>query len=66
MPPSRPPGKIAALQNMPLTKLDLTNCHLTGKPAVRVRQISKVLPQGNIKGQAPLNHVQPVAPFPRT
>ena len=43
-----PPGDIAALQNMPLEKLDLGLCsQLTGKPAVRVGRISKLLPQGN-------------------
>ena len=43
-----PPGDIAALQNMPLESLDLSGCEkLTGKPAVRVGRISKVLPQGN-------------------
>ena len=37
-----PPGDIAALQNMPLKELVLYNCkELTGKPAVRVGQISK-------------------------
>ena len=50
---------------MPLEKLFLQSCrNLTGKPAVRVGRISKVLPQGNIKGQAPLNHVQPPDPLP--
>ena len=51
---------------MSLEKLDLSSYHskLTGKPAVRVGRISKVLPQGNIKGQAPLNHVQPPDPLP--
>ena len=49
---------------MKLTTLVLQQCYeLTGKPAVRVGRISKVLPQGNIKGQAPLNHVQPPDPL---
>ena len=63
-----PPGDIAVLQDMSLEKLDLRSCFLvnslTGKPVVRLVQISKVLPQGNIKGQAPLNHVQPPDPLP--
>ena len=43
-----PPGDIAALQNMPLKLLILLGCQkLTGKPAVRVGRISKVMPQGN-------------------
>ena len=64
-PPLVPPGDIAALQNMPLKTLYLFGSEeLTGKRAVRVGRISKVLPQGNIKGQAPLNHVQPPDPLP--
>ena len=50
---------------MPLKTLNLFCCQkLTGEPAVHVGRISKVLPQGNIKGQAPLNHVQPPDPLP--
>ena len=46
-----PSGDIAALQNMPLEQLDLYQCrNLTGKPAVRVGRISKVLPRGNTYG----------------
>lgn len=66
--PLVPPGGGASFQNMKLTYLSLPFRHRSelGKPAVRVGWISKVLLQGNIKGRAPLNHVQPPDPFPRT
>ena len=50
---------------MPLEKLDLSYCEeLTGKPVCTWGGPVKVMPQGNIKGQAPLNHVQPPHPLP--
>ena len=50
---------------MPLEKLVLQSCrNLTGKPTCAWGGSVKVLPQGNIKGQAPLNHVQPPDPLP--